>query len=89
MRAIPFPLIAAVGLAILLGAPNTASAGWGGTPASTMVYPQYVYYPPYRSHKWRCRYRDRTRCAEVAPYHPWLQLNPRAYYRFHNLGWNW
>jgi hypothetical protein len=89
MRATSLPLILAIALAALVGGPAGARAGWGGTHAGTMVYPQYVYHPPHRSYKWRCRYRDRSRCAEVAPYHPWLQRSPRAYYRFHNFGWNW
>jgi hypothetical protein len=90
MRSTPFLLIAAIGLAVLLGAPNAASAGWGGTHASAMVYPQYVYHPPYRSYRSRaCRYRADARCVGAPHDHPWLQLNPRAHYGFHNLGWNW
>jgi|GEM_PF-5881091 len=90
MRAISLLVAAgALCLAALASGPAPAAAGWGGTHAATLAYPEYVYHPPRRAHGWRCRYRDRARCREAAPYRPWLQRYPRAYYRFHGLGWNW
>jgi hypothetical protein len=90
MRSTLLLSVAAIGLAALLGAPSQASAGWGGTHASDMMYPQYVYHPPYRPRKWRgCRHRSAAYCGDARAHHPWLQHNPRYYYRFRNMGWNW
>jgi hypothetical protein len=86
----PF-LIVATALGALLAAPAPASAGGGGTHAATMVYPQYVYHPPYRSYRSRgCKYRSASPCSgDPHDLHVLLQRNPRAYYRWRNLGWNW
>ena len=89
MRSALLFLIATIAMAALSALADPASAGWGGTHAGTMVYPQYVYYPPYRSKRRGCRARVQSCAGDPHDAHLLLQHNPRAYYRFRSFGFNW